>query len=557
MDTREDAHVLDAVGEIGVGQAIELGPVDREVALAGDPEQTRHGHPGSRMVARHHHRLDPGGATTSHRVCSLGPGRIDLAHQPEQHRPVLEGGESGVTIDLGVLDARNREHAKRTRGHALDGGARRATRRLVERRIAAAPPHGPTQIEDNLGGPLEQDVRARGRRMLRGHQLRGRIEGQLGAPRETLPQLRRDDTGLHGEREQGGLGGIADLTPARVRCMRRDELRVVAQNACLEQGSQARIRRGQKRLPSLEEASLGCVAGARHGDLPAIPENHGRDGQLVPCQGAGLVAADDRRATERLDRCGAAHDGAATGHALHPHGEPDRHRDGKPFRDHPHDLADREHGDLAERNLAQQTDRKDRCEQADRDPDQAASELVDATFEWRPGLGSRLGQLGDPTDLRRQAGGHHDCARAPRRDVRARVEHVPTVRERRVRGEREQVLRHGQRFPSERRFGDLDRRALEEPGIGGDRVSGRDQQDVARDDVVCRDGRLAPLAQDAGLAARQAPQRLERALGPPFLKASRSRRSRPRRSRSPLRRSSVRSGRRSRKPAAAGRSADP
>ena len=75
------------------------------------------------------------------------------------------------------------------------------------------------------------------------------------------------------------------------------------------------------------------------------------------------------------------------------------------------------------------------------------------------------------------------------------------------------VLQHRLALPSQRRLRDRQRRRLDQPGVGRDRVALGERQDVARHHLGGRNPLLAPIAHDPGRRRRHPLQRRDRLLG--------------------------------------------
>ena len=157
---------------------------------------------------------------------------------------------------------------------------------------------------------------------------------------------------------------------------------------------------------------------------------------------------------------------------------------------------------------------------ADRRDHDVASELCDTPFERRLRLLGGLGERGDMADLGGESGRDDHGPGATGGHVRAGVDHVAAIGERRVRRQRTQVLGDRDRLARQRGLGDLQGGAFDEPRIGGDGVAGLEQQEIAGNDVARLDEcfRVLPAARAPyGSRAGGAP---ERSLRPPFLESA-------------------------------------
>ncbi len=493
---REDAR------ERGVVELLELASVEREVRGSRDPEHARDREPGALVVAGDDDGPHAGAPAGEHGLAHLRPRRVELAHDAEEHGSPAE--RLDTRLERGAGDDSDREQPQRARGHAVAGGADRCSRRGVE----------PRKFEHDLGGPLQGDEAPVRTRVLGRHHPHPRVERELGAPLEAPPDRGRVDSALQSEREERGLGRVAESEPARLLA-RRHELRVVAEDAGLDETRQRGV--GLEPLPRLVELSRGGVTHAGDRDRAAARQPDLGHGHLVACERAGLVAADHGRRPERLDRREPPHDRAPGGHALDPDGERDRHGDREPLRNHGHDLAHGDRQDLGEREPPEDSQADDAGEEGHGSDEDRPPEARDLLLERRPRLLRLGGEPGDLPDLRERAGRDDDRLPAPGGHVRPRVEHVAALGEERPRVERLRALRDGQGLSRERRLGDLERRRLDEPRVGPDGVSLRDEEEVARDEVAGLDLLLAAAAEDPGLEPREAPQGRERPLGAAFL----------------------------------------
>ena len=180
---------LDARRELGVGQPLELAPVDRPRRRRARCRASARSASRSLVIAGHHDRPDARVAAARDRVLDLGARRVDLPDEPEQRRPGREAPRSRRALDLGALHHGEREHAQRPLGHASAAPRSRA-RGVVERHVVSAR-RSAAQVQHDLGGALEHDPRAPRRLVLGRHHLGGRVEGELGAPRVALRAARR------------------------------------------------------------------------------------------------------------------------------------------------------------------------------------------------------------------------------------------------------------------------------------------------------------------------------------------------------------------------------
>ena len=236
-------------------------------------------------------------------------------------------------------------------------------------------------------------------------------------------------------------------------------------------------------------------------------------------QRPGLVRADHRRRAERLDRGELLDDRLPARHPLHAEREHHRQHRRQPLR-HRGDgqrHADEQHVDEVGRvsDVGGEQDRRHDHDARSRSPRSRAS-----------------GRSGRP---RAAAACVCSSVRPSRRATlpisvaipvavttarpRPRVTAVPlnTMLTRSPRplaplSERD-VLEHRLALAGQRRLGDRERRRLDQPGVGRDRVALGEQQHVAGHDLGRRDPLLAPVAHDPRRRRRHPLQRRDRLLG--------------------------------------------
>ena len=136
-----------------------------------------------------------------------------------------------------------------------------------------------------------------------------------------------------------------------------------------------------------------------------------------------------------------------------------------------------------------------------------------STLERRALLAGAAEEARDSSHLRRHPGRGHDRTPATARDGGAAEDHVHAVAELDRAVERRDVLQHGLALPRQRRLGDGQRVGLEQTAVRGDRVTLREQQDVAGHHLGRGDPLLAPVAEHAGRRRGQPLQRGHRLLG--------------------------------------------
>ena len=110
----------------------------------------------------------------------------------------------------------------------------------------------------------------------------------------------------------------------------------------------------------------------------------------------------------------------------------------------------------------------------------------------------RLQQACDAADFRRHAGSDHHGAAAAIGGDRAGEQHVAAIAEPGVALDRLELLGHRHALAGQRRLVGLKVRHLDEAGIRRNLVAGFDQDDVAGDDVMCRDALPIAVANHRG-----------------------------------------------------------
>ena len=207
-------------------------------------------------------------------------------------------------------------------------------------------------------------------------------------------------------------------------------------------------------------------------------------GHFADRQGAGLVRADDGRRAERLDGGQFAHERAATGHAQHAERERNGHYCWQTFRHGGHGEADRSHEQLERLRPAQQPQSEQQRDDAQRRPDEHATEGLQLFLQRRAFLRTRFfNQSRDAAQLGVHRRGHDDGLARARRDARPHEHHVLAVAERDVvplQSRGPLVLRL--RLAGQRGLDALERGRGQEPGIRRDQIAGFQREDVTGDD---------------------------------------------------------------------------
>ena len=390
---------------------------------------------------------------------------------------------------------------------------------LLEGNTTAHAPCLGTQFQDGLRRPLDEDpTMAAGMAMPGRHHLGGGIEGDLAPTGPLAPPPLQVGQPLHGQGQQGRLGGVAQGAPVTTVAFGRHQLGVVAQGHGLQQGFQHGVQ--LHLLPILHQGTIRPVADAAHLDPAIVGQPDRGDGHLVTGQGTGLVAADHRGGAQGFHRRQAAHDGTAPRHALHAHGQGNGHGHRQALGHHGHHLADGDHEDVHEGQAAQEAKAQHDDEHGQGRRHQILAELGDAHLEGGLGLYRRGGEAGDLAYLRLQADGHHHGATAPGRDMGAGIDHVVPVCQQGVFRQGLHLLRHRQGLPRQRRLAGLEGRCLQEPGIGPHRVARSEDEEITRHQIPGLDHRLLAIPQNPHPQGRQTLQCRHGAFRPPLLEGA-------------------------------------
>ncbi|OIQ77389.1 hypothetical protein GALL_409160 [mine drainage metagenome] len=332
-----------------------------------------------------------------------------------------------------------------------------------------------------------------------------------------MTQRRDIHAALERQRQQCGLGRVAQRTPARFRHVRRRQLGVVAQRDRFEQGTQGGIvlRRDLTRRSS--QHPLRRVARAADRERTPIRQPHVSDRHFITGKRAGLVGTDDIGRAQGLHRRKLPHDGTACRHALHADRQRDGERHRQPLRYDGHHLADRHHENLAQRKPAHQAEAHHGNEQHHCRARQITAKLGQSKLQRRPGSLGRGRHTSNPADLGIEPGSNHHRLAPPSHDVRARIQHIPAVAQKGVGREHVRMFVYRQRFTGQRSLGQLQCRVRYQARVGAHGIAGRQQQDIARNQPDRPDHLFLPVAQHPHIERRQPAQRRHRARGPVFM----------------------------------------
>ena len=301
-----------------------------------------------------------------------------------------------------------------------------------------------------------------------GHQLVGRVEGQLGGPRVPFPGGDRVDAALGGQHHQRALCRVADQLAV-------PDHRVRGQHHRHQDVIQAGVR-----LPGDPGNPPGGRVALPVDRVPAARGHHLDRGHLAERERAGLVGVDRRGGAEGLGRRQAFHDRAGPGQHLGPVGEDRGDHQGQRYRDRGDGEGDGGVEGRDERVPAGQVQRHRRDQRDAPDHQDLLRQPVHLPGQRRLDV-LLLGQHpGDAADLGRHPGrGDHELARAPG-DAGVHVHHVGPVAQRCVgAGHGVGGLGDGQALPGQRGLVDLERGRRQQPPVGGHDVARPDRDDIA------------------------------------------------------------------------------
>ena len=320
--------------------------------------------------------------------------------------------------------------------------------------------------------------------------------------------------------DQGALGRIALHRPDALAL---GERRIVGERGGTE-GSRHGIafgRRFGKRHTFGGEVALRDVAAAADLDQRAGREDRAYR-HLVAGQRTGLVGADNRRGTQRLDGRQLAHDGIGGRHASHadaqPHGDDRRQRLGDGRDRQRHGEQEEAEDDVeGEGGRTEQPGGEHDGADAEHDDAEALAGAVEFLLQRRRLDLGGFKQAGDAADLGRHAGADDNRAAAAIGGDGAGEQHVAAITEADVGVDGLRLLGHRRAFAGQRSFVRPQVGAFDDARIGRDLVAGLDHHDVAGNDVVGRDPPSFAVANHGRFGSGKGHQRPHRLLGPRFL----------------------------------------
>ena len=280
-------------------------------------------------------------------------------------------------------------------------------------------------------------------------------------------------------------------------------------------------RRFGKRHTFGGEVALRDVAAAADLDQRAGREDRAYR-HLVAGQRTGLVGADHRRGTQRLDGRQLAHDGIGGRHASHadaqPHGDDRRQRLGDGRDRQRHGEQEEAEDDVeGEGGRTEQPGGEHDGADAEHDDAEALAGAVEFLLQRRRLDLGGFKQAGDAADLGRHAGADDNRAAAAIGGDGAGEQHVAAITEADVGVDGLRLLGHRRAFAGQRSFVRPQVGALDDARIGRDLVAGLDHHDVAGNDFVGRDPPSFAVANHGRFGSGKGHQRPYRLLGPRFL----------------------------------------
>ena len=321
--------------------------------------------------------------------------------------------------------------------------------------------------------------------MDRAHQLPLGGERDFADAGQPLVERVGAETALAGRDEQRAFGRVALHGPPAIALLHGGVVRAIrGRERALELDPERAVDRSAA-LPL--DPPVRRVSGALERDAPARGDDHPHR-HLVLRQRAGLVGGDHAGRAERLDRGQVSDDGVPPRHALHAdreHGGHDRRQTFRHRRDGERDAENQHVEDR--RQAAHVFDEDDRRNHHDRnDHDDDAEDLagaIELPLQRRGFVARLFQQAGDAAHLGPHPGRRHDGLAVPIGRRRAAEDHVVSIAERDVVGNRRGVLGDRQALAGQRGLGGLERGRFDQPPVGWNRVAFFDQDDVAGDDL--------------------------------------------------------------------------
>ena len=408
---------------------------------------------GHGVVAGDHADVDPGRVGDADRFDGLRTEWIDDAderHHDEvvnlAHR-VVQGGGHRVGREVAGSEG---EDAQPALGQ-LPVGVEQLVADLLHRDLLAVPERRRAAFDDDVrcalhadevglaedtaGDPLRSVVE-------RGHELVLGIERHHRPPGQVPAGLLGVDTDLGGQHDQCCFGRVAD-----------DRLVVGHRGVTAQDETERQPGEVGRRGAGSAEDGAGLLVAAALDLVPVAPGQHRRRRHGVHRQGAGFVAVDHRRSTERLDVGERLDHGLGLSEPLRPgrqHQLDERRQARRDGRD------GRRHAEQDERLGVLVTSDPNDGDHGHRGPGEDAEELgqaVELPLQWRLRALRRRDHVGDVAHLGRRTGRHdHDGGR-PTGDLGVLEDEVGPVAERRLAvGERRGVLGDRRALTGQRRL---------------------------------------------------------------------------------------------------------
>jgi hypothetical protein len=232
-----------------------------------------------------------------------------------------------------------------------------------------------------------------------------------------------------------------------------------------------------------------------------MPDDHQfASRHLVEGQRAGLVGADRRRGTERLDRSQPLDDRTLGRKRLRSQGEHGRHNRGEARRDSSDREADPDQEQVVEVVAVQEAEDHDQRQRNTRHDRDQHRQLIELPGERGLLLLNTAQHPGDLSDLGGHARRSDDHLAAPPCDGRVHVRHVDPIAERDlVPGDRLDGLQDRSAFSGERGLFDLQRRRDEQPPVGGNLVARLERDHITGNELLR--GNVGQLAATSNVCA--------------------------------------------------------
>ena len=208
LHARVHAELADALVELLVAHAVELGTRDGLLAALHNAQLARDGHGRIDVVTRDHDGADAGVVRLGDGHGGLGAHRVNHARKAAEHQVVLQSRRAAVGRHLRVAAARQRQHAQGLVGHRLVGGGDLRAALVGQRHHGIVLKDMGAQPQHHVGRALGVLLKAAVQGLHHnGHHLAARIERGLAHARVLL--VKAGQARLGGIVYQSALGGLA------------------------------------------------------------------------------------------------------------------------------------------------------------------------------------------------------------------------------------------------------------------------------------------------------------------------------------------------------------